>query len=102
MLDRGPKDRVFHARTAVTTATPDGGVRVRVTERRPAVLPVAEPADSGAEPLFAPNVEPVHEAVEMIRARAAFAAAARLISAESERGDRLLDILDDGRADRRG
>ncbi len=94
MLDRGPPDQVFRARMVTTKATAGGGVSVAINERRPAVLPVPNPDSTGGVSLFAPNVDPVVEAVEMIRARTAFAAAARLVSVESERSHRLLDILD--------
>ncbi len=100
MLDRGPKDRVFHARTVITAVTADGGVVARIRERRPAVVPLPDFDGTGTARLFAPNVEPAVEAVEMIRARTAFAAAARLVAAESERRRHLIDILDTGRDDR--
>ncbi len=94
ILDRGPRDQVFRAKTVITAASAGGGVSVRVGERQPAILPVASLDATGPTPLFTPNVDPAREAVEMIRARAAFAAAARLVSAESERSHRLLTILD--------
>ncbi len=100
MLDRAPRDQVFRARTATTTTAAGGGVSVRIGERQPAILPVANPDAIGATSLFAPNVDPAVEAVETIRARVAFAAAARLVSVDVERGRRLLDILDTEGGDR--
>ena len=96
ILDRGPKEKVFHARSVTAAPAAGGGVVAHVGERNPAVVPLPDPGAPAGTETFAPNVDPAVEAVEMIRARAAFAAAARLVRAEDERQRHLLDILEDG------
>lgn len=101
LIDRGAKDTVFKARSVSTTPAAGGGVVAQVVARNPAVVPLPDPDSPARTQTFAPNVEPAVEAVEIIRARAAFAAAARLVRAEDERHRSLIDILDAGGDDQR-
>ena len=94
----GPRDRTpYTPQDVVAIADPLGGVQARVVDRDPATVRVYDPGsvDANADGLVAlPNVDLATESVNLMTARAAYAASAAVIRVAGDMRDDLLSMVD--------
>ncbi len=97
-VNPGPRDRTpYTPQDVVAIADPLGGVQARVINRDPATVRVYDPGsvDANAEGLVAlPNIDLATESVNMMTARAAYAASAAVIRVAGDMQDDLLSMVD--------